>query len=220
MCVCVCCWYPYRCRSPKEFFGERDFNALTKFVIAEEWHAPLLGLHPLFIVRAGLSNTKQLMETVTPETVMKYMLFKRECIYLKLDKATRETGKIVKSYTVNDLNFVSLSGMQDKRFSKALGGRLRSVSLPPINESTKYSPACWCSAGASAMSEKMYPQMLEAAVLINVPRIFSAIFALFKNFLPKRTLEKIKVGSASALSYPRRYHARARQKRCYISTAC
>eukprot|EP00958_Prasinococcus_capsulatus_P026471 scaffold4826_cov188-Prasinococcus_capsulatus_cf.AAC.1 len=33
----------------------------------------------------------------------------------------RETKRLVKSYTVNDLNFVSVSNMQDKRFSKALG---------------------------------------------------------------------------------------------------
>jgi len=158
-------------------FSKKDYAALSKFVVVGQWPTLLGGVQPLFVVRAGLSNTKELMQQVEPETMQKFMLFHRERIFQQIDKATRETKRLVKSYTVNDLNFVSVSNMQDKRFSKALGG-------------------------ASAMSEKMYPQMLEAAVMINVPRIFAALFSFFKLFLPKRTLAKIKVCPGRTLTQP------------------
>lgn len=144
-----------------------DFNAIERFVAAG-YHGATHEGNPLYIVRAGISNAVALMDACKEEDVVRWMLWKREQGFQTCDRLTRETGTMHRMLVVNDLNHVSLVSGQDPRFRAVL-------------------------AKVSKMSEVYYPQLLGRSVLINVPRLFSALFSAFKLILSKKMLAKIAI---------------------------
>ena len=147
---------------------------IERYVVADYRRETKEG-SPLYIVRAGVSNTAALIESCKEEDIVRWMLWRRELGFQKCDRLTRETGKMHRMTVVNDLNHLSLLNGQDKRFRAVLSK-------------------------TSKLSEVYYPQLLGKAVLINLPRVFSAIFAGFKLVMSKRLLAKITLCPGITLS--------------------
>uniref|UniRef100_A0A7S0WGT6 CRAL-TRIO domain-containing protein n=1 Tax=Pyramimonas obovata TaxID=1411642 RepID=A0A7S0WGT6_9CHLO len=144
------------------------FEHIEKYMCADIHSKRTLDGEPVFMVRAGISNPKEVMNRVTHEQMMFKLLHTRERLFQICDKETRERRELVKALTLNDLNHVSLMGGTDRRFMKAL-------------------------TDASKVAEELYPQLLGRAIIINVPSFFSTLFGLFKSLLSKKTLEKMVV---------------------------
>lgn len=159
------------------FGGESALRAIRRYVVAALVRTESVQGQPLFVVRAGLSNVPVLMDAVPHESVLKFFMLSRHRVFLRCDARTRASGTLIKAVSVNDLNFVTLSAMSDNRFKAVL---------------TK----------ASKLSEKLYPQLLERMVLLNVPKFFAAVWSVIRHLLPKRALEKVAVCRGRALEQP------------------
>lgn len=143
------------------------FASIEKYVAAD-YHGVTHGGQPIYLIRAGISNPKAIMDTMPKEGVLDFMMYRREIGFVKCDKITRTTRTLCKMVTVNDLNHVSLLSGTEKRFTAMLGE-------------------------ASELSEVLYPQLLDRAVLINVPYFFSAIWSVVKNVMSAKTRSKVAV---------------------------
>ena len=153
--------------------GERlkRFESMERLVVAQ-YHGETSTGAPLYIIRAGISNTVALTNEHTHEEVVEFMMYRKELGFLLCDAITRKTRKLTKLVTVNDLSHVSLLTGTDKRFTAVLGA-------------------------ASKLSETLYPQLLDRAVLINAPYIFGAIWSIVKGFLSAKTRAKVAVCGSS-----------------------
>ena len=147
------------------------FAPLEKLVITD-YHGYTTAGAPLFVVRAGISNAPAMMDAYKQVQVVEFMMYRKEIGFLLCDSITRKTRILTKLVTVNDLNHVSLVAGTDSRFSKVLGA-------------------------VSKKSEIVYPQLLDRAVLINAPYVFSAMWGLVKGLLSKKTRSKISVCATS-----------------------
>ena len=149
--------------------GERlpRFEAIERLVVAD-YHGSTVSGAPMYLIRAGITNPTAMMDEIPRDTVVDFMMYRKEIGFAKCDRITRRTRVLIKLVTVNDLNHVSLLGGTDKRFQAVLG------------ESSK-------------LSEIHYPQLLDRAVLINVPYIFSAIWSVLKNVLSAKARSKVAI---------------------------
>ena len=147
--------------------GERlkRFESIEPLVVAQ-YHGETSTGAPLYIIRAGISNTVALTNAHTHEEVVEFMMYRKELGFLLCDAMTRKTRKLTKLVTVNDLSHVSLLAGTDKRFTAVLGA-------------------------ASKLSETLYPQLLDRAVLINAPYIFGAIWSIIKGMVSTKTRAKV-----------------------------
>lgn len=155
--------------------GERlpRFAAVERFVAAD-YHGCTNSGAPLYLVRAGISNPTAMMDEIPKADVVDFMMYRKEIGFAKCDRITRSTRVLIKLVTVNDLNHVSLLAGTDKRFQVVLG------------ESSK-------------LSELHYPQLLDRAVLVNVPYIFSAIWSVMKNALSAKARSKVAICQGDTL---------------------
>jgi hypothetical protein len=153
--------------------GERlkRFESIEPLVVAQ-YHGETSTGAPLYIIRAGISNTMALTNTHTHEQMVEFMMYRKELGFLLCDAITRKTNKLTKLVTVNDLSHVSLLAGTDKRFTAVLGA-------------------------ASKLSETLYPQLLDRAVLINAPYIFGAIWSIIKGLMSAKTRAKVAVCGSS-----------------------
>mmetsp|Transcript_33115 Transcript_33115/g.105548 ORF Transcript_33115/g.105548 Transcript_33115/m.105548 type:complete len:404 (+) Transcript_33115:73-1284(+) len=142
-------------------------DVITKYMFADLHKTTKYG-EPIYLVRAGVSNIAAAMDLVEEHVMVDYMLYRKEQSFIQADKTTRETGLLTKIITVNDLNHVSLMAGQDARF--------RAV----MSKSAK-------------LSEDFYPQLVEKAVLTNLPTFINLLLGVFKAIMPKRLLEKLSV---------------------------
>ena len=147
--------------------GERPkrFEVMERLVVAQ-YHGETSTGAPLYIIRAGISNTVALTTEHTHDEVVEFMMYRKEIGFLLCDAITRKTRKLTKLVTVNDLSHVSLLAGTDKRFTAVLGA-------------------------ASKLSETLYPQLLDRAVLINAPYIFGAIWSIIKGMVSTKTRAKV-----------------------------
>ncbi|KAJ3062337.1 hypothetical protein HDU98_001785 [Podochytrium sp. JEL0797] len=76
---------------------------------------------PVFYVRTGISNAKALMDNVSHQSVLDFMLMNRLKTLIECDKATRAQQRIVKSVNVMDFQHFSMMRGGDSRFFKVLG---------------------------------------------------------------------------------------------------
>lgn len=149
------------------------FAAIERFVVAD-YHGCTNSGAPLYVVRAGISNPTAMMDEIPKADLVDFMMYRKEIGFAKCDRITRSTRVLVKLVTVNDLNDVSLLAGTEKRFQAVLG------------ESSK-------------LSEMYYPQLLDRAVLVNVPYIFSAIWSVMKNVLNAKARSKVAICPGDAL---------------------
>ena len=149
----------------------KRFESLERLVVAQ-YHGETSTGAPLYIIRAGISNTVALTNAHTHEEMVEFMMYRKELGFLLCDAMTRKTRKLTKLVTVNDLSHVSLLAGTDKRFTAVLGE-------------------------ASKLSETLYPQLLDRAVLINAPYIFGAIWSIIKGLMSANTRAKVAVCGSS-----------------------
>ena len=143
-------------------------HAAIEALVATAYHGATKRGEPVYVIRAGIANAAVLMATVAEQDVVDWMMYKKEQGFLRCDALTRSTRTLTKLVTVNDLNHVSLLQGTDSKFQAALGK-------------------------ASKLSERLYPQLLGRAVLVNVPRFMAVLYPLFKVFMSKKTLTKIAI---------------------------
>ena len=112
-------------------------NAKIREYLVSAYHEHSLLGEPLFIVRAGLSLPRSLMDAVPYEAVLEWLMFEKEVVFLRCDKATRETRKIVKMLAVVDLQNTTLGQSMDGRFGKVQGesGKLSEIYYPQASGS-------------------------------------------------------------------------------------
>jgi len=122
---------------------------------------------PLFVIRAGHSNPKQLVSNVSRDTILEFLMFTKEEALVRCDEATRRTGRLVKMLVINDLDGTSLR-TSSRKFAKILGD-------------------------SSKLAEVVYPQLMERTVIVNPPTVFKIMFKFAKVFMSKRTLAKLSV---------------------------
>ena len=131
----------------------------------------LSGYHPVFIVRAGIAETPALMNTLTHDQVLEYLLAQNEKGFRMTDQLTRSTGRLCKLITVIDGAHMSIFKF-DRRFPKAQGA-------------------------SSHLSAVYYPQLLGKSVMINPPSFFKMMFAVFSIFMSSAAKEKFGLCGAS-----------------------
>mmetsp|Transcript_23541 Transcript_23541/g.57669 ORF Transcript_23541/g.57669 Transcript_23541/m.57669 type:complete len:426 (+) Transcript_23541:254-1531(+) len=150
------------------------FAPIERFVAAD-YHGYTNSGQPMYIIRAGISNPAAMVEGIPNDVVVDFMMYRKEIGFLKCDALTRSTRVLTKLVTVNDLSHVSIISGADKRFQAVLG------------ESSK-------------LSEVLYPQLLDRAVLINVPYIFGALWSLFKNVISVKARAKVAICPGNTLT--------------------
>ena len=123
---------------------------------------------PLFLVRAGLSNPRALMDRVEERHMVLWMLMQRERMLVDLERAYAETGRLAGVINVNDLNGVSFWSSTDSRFQRMLSQ-------------------------VSRLSSFYYPMLIERNVVVNPPYFFRAVFRVVRPLMSARVLSKLSV---------------------------
>ena len=150
------------------------FAAMERLVTAD-YHGYTTSGQPLYIIRAGTMNTAAMMDTIPTSEVVDFMMYRREIGFLKCDALTRSTRVLTKLVTVNDLNHVHNLTTVGTRFASVLRD-------------------------ASKLSEVMYPQLLDRAVLINVPYVFGALWGLIKTVISTTARSKVAICPGNTLT--------------------
>lgn len=132
---------------------------------------------PVYINRGCLNNDKAMVQYLTEhgfDLLRDYMLLMRETCFAITDSETRRTGKMVKMQTWYDMSGMAI------QFDKKLMSEMGAVSK---------------------MSESIFPQLLQAVVILNAPSIVRGMMYLARPFFSKGLLEKIQFcGSGSTSS--------------------
>jgi len=138
---------------------------------------------PVFMIRSGLTNGRAMMDTIPRDVLLDWMLLRREFCLAELERRPYAAGVLGKVVFVNDLNHVSFWNGMDSRFQRVVGEM-------------------------SKLSEELYPQMMDRAVLMNPPSFMRVLFAAFKPLLSKKVLDKMafcpgfRSGKGSAANCP------------------
>lgn len=139
-----------------------------KQLMSSKLHAKVTGLGgPVYNIRACLNDEKALVAYLKQNgfTMLRdFMLLQRETAFHICDTETRRTGKLVKMMTWYDMNGMSIA--LDRRLMSEMGA-------------------------ISKLSESLYPQLLQAVVILNAPSLVRGMLGVAKPFFTKRLLEKI-----------------------------
>ncbi|GMH77966.1 hypothetical protein TrST_g7840 [Triparma strigata] len=119
----------------------------------------------IYCIRAGSIDDVSLMSAVPVESLIDFFLYAKEVNCQIADSLSLKTGRFTRVITANDLSGVNIFG--DASFRKALSE-------------------------ASTTSSKIYPQINGPTLLLNLPRVLSALVKLFKPIFPKKVQEKLK----------------------------
>lgn len=120
--------------------------------------------HPLFIVRSGASDAKNLMQELSVEDVKLGLVLSNEIGFQLCDARTRSSGKIIKMITAVEASGFSMSRF-DTRFIQALGK-------------------------SSHISQTVYPQLLGLQALIGLPSAVRFLIRMVNKLQNKRAVEK------------------------------
>ena len=118
------------------------------------------------VIRASAIDDKALMSTVSAEQLAEFFLYSYEANALVIEAATRESGKLFKGVTVNDLSGIDLFG--DATFRNAL------------------------SAASKQANAVGYGGYNDATILVNLPKLLGALVKLFKPLFPPAVQKKLK----------------------------
>jgi hypothetical protein len=129
---------------------------------------------PVYLIRGCVQDAKALKTHLTVagyDSLTEYLMFQREVAFSICDEGTRRTRKLVKMLTIHDM--FNLQMDLDRAFLKAMGG-------------------------ASKLSESVYPQLLQAFVMLNAPGFVRGMMTVARPFFSKRMLEKCMFCKAKA----------------------
>mmetsp|Transcript_1109 Transcript_1109/g.3444 ORF Transcript_1109/g.3444 Transcript_1109/m.3444 type:complete len:317 (-) Transcript_1109:1478-2428(-) len=122
----------------------------------------------LIFFRPGVSCFPEASRHFGYEALKEWSNWYNERNYHILDRRTRESGYLTKAIIINDLKNASLFGrnrITDRTFNRAMGD-------------------------SSKLSEILYPQMLERAVVINPPKFLRYLYKFGRFFLPESTIRR------------------------------
>jgi len=146
--------------------GVENLMKLRRYMIVDYWQVDATKDGDiLFIIRGGVSNLKAMCDEVPREHILAYMLYFRLQGFIRCDKATRERGRLCKMVVVNDLKYVSLSSGFEARFKSILKE-------------------------TSELSEKLFPQLLEKSVMMNLPAWVLTVLKAFLLVMPQKAAAK------------------------------
>ena len=131
-------------------------------------HRKVTGLGgPVYNIRACLNDEKALVAYLKENSfamLRDFMLLQRETAFHICDTETRRKGRLVKMMTWYDINGMSIA--LDRRLMSEMGA-------------------------ISKLSESLYPQLLQAIVVLNAPAFVRGMLHIAKPFFSKRVLEKV-----------------------------
>jgi hypothetical protein len=117
------------------------------------------------VIRAAAIDSPNMMEAVTADELVDFFIYAREVNTLVADARTRETGRLTKLISANDLTGVS--SFPDSRFQEAL-------------------------TGSSKKAQQLYPGRQGPTVLLNLPWLARALVGLLAPLFPGAVRDKIK----------------------------
>jgi hypothetical protein len=120
----------------------------------------------LYCIRAGMIDDKSLMSLIDVDSLVDFFIYSKEIISLAADDRSLTSDRLSNVLTVNDLNGLQLIG-GDSTFRDAL-----SASSKKANE--------------------LYPALGGPTLLLNLPRLVSALVKVFTPLFPKKVREKLK----------------------------
>jgi len=122
-----------------------------------------------YCIRAGQIDDVRLMSKLTVEQLAEFFLYCKEVNALVANQRSLDSDRIVKLVTANDLTGVKLIG-GDASFRKALSA-------------------------ASTKANDLYPGLSGPTLLLNLPKLLSAIVKLFTPLFPPEVRAKLKFAS-------------------------
>ena len=120
----------------------------------------------LYCIRAGMIDDKALMSLIDVDSLVDFFVYAKEIISLAANDRSLTSDRISNVLTVNDLNGLQLIG-GDSTFRDAL-----SASSKKANE--------------------LYPALGGPTLLLNLPRLVSALVKVFTPLFPKKVRENLK----------------------------
>lgn len=117
------------------------------------------------VIRAASIDSPKMMEAVTADQLVDFFIYAREVNARVADKRTRETGRLTKLISANDL--IGVSSFPDSRFQEAL-------------------------TGSSKKAQRLYPGRAGPTVLLNLPWLARALVGLLAPLFPGAVRDKIK----------------------------
>lgn len=120
----------------------------------------------LYCIRAGKIDDNALMERIAVDDLVTFFLYSKEIIALAANDRSVKNDKLAYVLTVNDLSGIKLIG-GDATFRTALGD-------------------------SSKQANELYPSLGGPTLLLNLPKLVSALVKLFTPLFPEKVREKIK----------------------------
>eukprot|EP00457_Paulinella_chromatophora_P006858 gb/GEZN01006878.1/.p1 GENE.gb/GEZN01006878.1/~~gb/GEZN01006878.1/.p1 ORF type:complete len:421 (-),score=69.43 gb/GEZN01006878.1/:345-1586(-) len=155
-----------------EYCDLPDHEKIIKYAPANEMHGYDNKGQPIGLARIGLTNPSALMAALTLDQIIRLTICNCEKKLHLLNKLSYEKGVIIRAVRVTDLHGLGVMHMAKSTLDMYRG----LISVVQAN----------------------YPEMLGALYYVNVPWIFSSVFALVKPLLAPATLEKLKFCSGPA----------------------
>lgn len=152
-----------RARKRPPGFSDEELRTIDAYLISAFHHSSSFE-DPVLIIRAGLSNTQALMNTISVEKMVSWYNYFNEIAFQYCEAQTRRLGYFVKVITLQDLNGIGF--VQEQRFFKAMGT-------------------------SSKMNEWLFPQLIGKTILLNSPCWFNLAFAAASKVMSPKSMEKV-----------------------------
>jgi len=120
----------------------------------------------LYCIRAGMIDDKSLMSLIDVDGLVDFFIYSKEIISLAANDRSLTNDKLAYVLTVNDLNGLKLIG-GDATFRNALST-------------------------SSKKATELYPALGGPTLLLNLPRLVSALVKVFTPLFPEKVRDKIK----------------------------
>lgn len=127
----------------------------------------------LYVIRASSIDDKALMDKVSVDELVEFLLYVKEVHSLIVNARTEKSGRLCGVLFANDIS--GIRSIPDKRFSQAL-------------------------TASSQQYEQLYPYMAGPTLILNLPFILQAFVGLFKPLFPKSVQERLVFESAPSLA--------------------
>ncbi len=139
--------------------------AIARYAISDYHRTGLADGSPLLVTRAALCDLSSLIANVKLDDLVAWLNFLNEQAYREVDRVTRQTGRLTKVIRVNDLANAPLLN-QDRGFFSAIGK-------------------------SSKVASFLYPQLVEANILVNAPSLISIVLKIAAQFVSASTMSKV-----------------------------
>lgn len=127
----------------------------------------------VYVIRASLIEDKELMQKVTVDQLVDFLLYVKEVHSLVVNARSEKTGRLCNVIFANDIS--GTRKPPDPQFSKALTASSKSY-------------------------ERLYPSLAGPTMILNLPFVLQAFIGLFKPLFPKTVQARLKFEAAPYLA--------------------